>query len=84
MRASGEIGRERREEQTGGATDETEHLQPNPADDVGEHDGENDADDQQRGDQGRALGGGDVIGDEVGNAAGVIGIRADRGVERTP
>ena len=78
LRAAGEVRRQRGQQQARGAADEAEDLQRDPAHRVGQHDGEDDADDQQAGDQRRALGGGDVVGDQIGDAAGVVRIGADR------
>ena len=67
----------RGDEQADGAADEAEDLQPDAADAVGEDHREDDADDQQDVDQRRALGGEDVVRDQVAQAADMVGTAAD-------
>ena len=77
MVAPVDVSGERGEEQPDGAADEAEDLQPDAADPVGEHHGEQDADDQQHVDQRGALGGEDVVSDQVAEAADMVGAGAD-------
>ena len=64
---------ERGEEQSDGAADEADDLQPDAASAVGENHSEDDADDQQEVDQRGALGGEDVVGDQVAETADMVG-----------
>jgi hypothetical protein len=78
LRSVGEVRRQRRQHETHRATQEADDLQRNSAHRIGQQNREYDADDQERGDQGGSLGGRDVVGDQIGDAAGMVGIRADR------
>ena len=72
------VGGERREREPGRASDETQNLQPHAPHPVGEQHRKDDADDQQNVDQGRALGGELIVGDQVGEVAGVRRLVAKR------
>ncbi len=77
MRSAREAGGQGREEQAGGTADEADDLQEYPAHDVGEHDGEQDADDEQGRDHGRTLRGSDVVRDQIGHAARMVRVGAE-------
>jgi hypothetical protein len=74
-----EVDREGGDQQTQGAPDKAENLKSDPADLVGEDHRKQDADDQQNGDHRRSLGGQDRVGDQIAQAADVVGLAAERG-----
>jgi len=74
-----EIGGHRGNEQSGGAPMKPSTWSQMRPDAIRQDDREGDADDQQCGDHGRALGGEDVVPDQVADAADVIGGAAQGG-----
>lgn len=69
----------RRNKEPDCTTDKAENLQRHASEPVGQQNGRDNADDQENIDQGRTLGGNQIIGDQVGDVLRVLAFVADGG-----